>query len=383
MKMLNVELMDKIADYVINEKFPASELLFSYMVSDLGEENDMEREALVLRIHGSFNHKLLTDYYINSYYTFNSKLRSKADFIAKYSHVIANNYEDEKYIISEEEAIYKIAVLNQLSEMLPLNIENIRETGIFTDFLQYKYALAYCKLYSKGTTANYREAFRLFNELLEENPQKGINATIGYMYENGLGVNKDEFKAIEYYQRGIIEEDSESLYRMGMCYLNGIGVLKDKNKAIDFFRLSKLTQSYKQLASLYFDESGYEKAYPYYLKAAKELDPDSLYNVGYCLYEGKGVETDIEEATKYFIYASYFNQKDALYMIGNMYLKGIYFTKDIDQGLRYINRAKNYNNPDAYNYLGSLYESGTYVEKNRNKAIEYYQKAKKLSDEAL
>lgn len=52
--------------------------------------------------------------------------------------------------------------------------------------------------------------------------------TIGWLYQNGLGVPKDYVKAKQYYQQAIDKDNnSTALNNLAMLYVNGLGVPKD------------------------------------------------------------------------------------------------------------------------------------------------------------
>ncbi|RIB30994.1 hypothetical protein C2G38_2052203, partial [Gigaspora rosea] len=50
---------------------------------------------------------------------------------------------------------------------------------------------------------------------------------LGTYYQDGIGVEKDEYKAFNYFNRSAMKGHVEGTFNVGYCYRNGIGV--DKN----------------------------------------------------------------------------------------------------------------------------------------------------------
>src|ERR1700752_5315845 len=57
---------------------------------------------------------------------------------------------------------------------------------------------------------------------------------LGYCYEYGIGVEKDENKAFTHYQKSAEMNDPNGMYQVAYCYL-GIGVEIDKHKAFTYY----------------------------------------------------------------------------------------------------------------------------------------------------
>ena len=74
-------------------------------------------------------------------------------------------------------------------------------------------------------------------------------------------------------------------------------------------------------AELYRDEE-YETAIEYYRIAAAMGNVQSLANLGYCYYYGRGCKRDLKLAYAYFKMAARFKNTDALYKLSTMYEHG-------------------------------------------------------------
>src|SRR5688572_32188909 len=58
---------------------------------------------------------------------------------------------------------------------------------------------------------------------------------IGEYYELGNGIEKDEFKAFEYYKKSAENGYIEAKFYLGYCYVNGIGTEINKEKGFELF----------------------------------------------------------------------------------------------------------------------------------------------------
>ena len=66
----------------------------------------------------------------------------------------------------------------------------------------------------------------------------GAYCNLGNMYDEGLGVNQDYKKAVEYYQKACDLGDSGAYCNLGVMYSSGLGVAVDKNKALQLYKKS-------------------------------------------------------------------------------------------------------------------------------------------------
>lgn len=92
---------------------------------------------------------------------------------------------------------------------------------------------------------NYSEAVRLFNKSLQKgNNNSNLYAYLGYCYnDGGNGIQKDEKKAFDYFQKGYKLRNIECARALSICYRTGSGCEKSLKKACEysdtlFFRAS-------------------------------------------------------------------------------------------------------------------------------------------------
>src|SRR5260363_42480 len=75
-----------------------------------------------------------------------------------------------------------------------------------------------------------------FNQLDFIDDQKSEEILwLGYRYEHGIGVEKDENKAFILYQKSAEMNNSNGMYQVGYCYYLGIGIEIDEQKAFSYY----------------------------------------------------------------------------------------------------------------------------------------------------
>ena len=90
---------------------------------------------------------------------------------------------------------------------------------------------------SKLDESNYEEALELFLNGCVANDRKSPRY-VGYMYENGLGLNQNDVQANIYYHIGARRDDITSNYYLGLMYLEGKGVNKNVERAKYYFEIA-------------------------------------------------------------------------------------------------------------------------------------------------
>jgi tetratricopeptide (TPR) repeat protein len=94
---------------------------------------------------------------------------------------------------------------------------------------------------------------------------------LGYSYDTGQGVEKDEVEAVKWYREAADQNYVDAQCNLGSHYYSGIGVAKDYAEAAKWFR-----------------------------KAADQNNAIAQYNLGLCYSNGHGVAEDWVEAAKWF-----------------------------------------------------------------------------------
>lgn len=131
---------------------------------------------------------------------------------------------------------------------------------------------------------------------------------LGYRYEHGLGVEKDEFEAVYWYRKAANQNYAMAQYNLGVMYDFGQGVDKNYENAFYWYRKAAEQRhpgAENNLACLLESGEGCEKneqaALDWYRKAAEHGDAMGLKNLGEIYEKGKfGVEMSLTTAKKLY-----------------------------------------------------------------------------------
>ncbi|RIB10893.1 kinase-like domain-containing protein [Gigaspora rosea] len=107
----------------------------------------------------------------------------------------------------------------------------------------------------------------------------------------------------------------DGTYKVGHCYQYGIGAEKDERKAGEY---------YCKAATYEFD---IHKAFGYYQKSADMGYADGTYNVGYCYQYRIGVKMDEHKAFEYYQKSANMGNDSGMYQVGYCYENGIFGLK--------------------------------------------------------
>lgn len=84
--------------------------------------------------------------------------------------------------------------------------------------------------YAAFEAGDYETAYKLLKPLADQGDTKAQNH-LGVHYFLGLGVAKDQRKAVEWYEKAAKQGDPDAQRNLGDMYMNGHGVQKDDFKA--------------------------------------------------------------------------------------------------------------------------------------------------------
>ena len=133
------------------------------------------------------------------------------------------------------------------------------QTGSSLIFLALASSVLACT-YEEGNryykAKQYEKAYACFMQPDNRQNPKAQN-TLGLMYDSGLGVEKDQKKAVEWFTRSAMNGNAVAQYNLALAYRYGEGVPKDDSKALEW-----------------------------YLKAAEQQYAPAELNIGYLYDEG-------------------------------------------------------------------------------------------------
>jgi len=153
-------------------------------------------------------------------------------------------------------------------------------------------------------------------------------ATLGLCYQTGVGVKRDNARAVEWYKKAAAKGHAGAQNNLGMMYDQSIGVPRDSAKARELYVSAAnagLADAEFNVGLDFASEKNFEDARKWYQKAADQGHLRALNNLGNIYLLGRGVPVDLEQAKKYLIKpatagiavsqfgmaAAFFFQKDA------------------------------------------------------------------------
>ena len=177
--------------------------------------------------------------------------------------------------------------------------------------------LGICHREGRGVSKDPVKAKKWFEKSAQQNNAVGL-ASLGEFYERGWGDTPVDFqKATVLYQKAADQNYAWAQERLGYLYSNGIGVEKDLAKAFAMFqKAADLGSPSAQLAlgMLYYNgkipenkkpsdprkpsyrKKDFQKALAWTLKSAEGGYKDAQYNVAILYWRGDGTQVDLEKA---------------------------------------------------------------------------------------
>jgi TPR repeat protein len=277
------------------------------------------------------------------------------------------------------------------------------ETDIESQDVYVKWTDEYKKAreYLFGTEETPQDFEKALNLFLEEAENGNVLAMhdLGRMYADGLCVESDNDKAIEYYTKalsGFEQVESQKAwkyteYRIGKMFAQGLGTEQDYETAAQWFELSaekKYKYAQYSLGGLYYCGQGVEQdfqtAFSLYLKSAEQGFPYADYEVAKMYRDGVGTEKDADKSNSHFKKA--FKGFEALvknshddklqYRLGWMLQNGIGTQKDITRAKEYFEKSAAMGNIFAgYSLAKLILAEENPNQEELNMAIQYLQKA--------
>ena len=168
-------------------------------------------------------------------------------------------------------------------------------------------SIAYNYQHGKGgKSVDYAKAMKYYHIAAERGNTDAMN-DIGFMYERGLGVTKDDAEATKWYRKAAEQGNASGQNNFGIMYRDGLGVEKDYVEAVKWYRkAAEQGHAGGQLNLGYMYEKGYgvtkdnAEAVKWYRKAAEQGDAIAQCNLGICYQYGRGVSIDLTQAKYWY-----------------------------------------------------------------------------------
>ncbi|KAJ3107183.1 hypothetical protein HDU97_004603 [Phlyctochytrium planicorne] len=217
-------------------------------------------------------------------------------------------------------------------------------------------------------------------------PESNIGTGIlGYCYGEGFGVEKDEQKAFSLYLSAAQQGESVSMYNVAHCYEEGIGAEKNLEEAIKWYvQSANLGNCYAQNSLGYMYEEGLGVARDewvavhWYKLSAEQGYPWAQCNLGFCLQNGIGIEKNEELGSFWYQKAAVQGHSRAQHNLGHAYQYGIGVEKDEAMAVEWYKRSAGSGNAFALHSLGYCYQYGIGTEVDEGKAVKLYHESSTL-----
>ncbi len=200
---------------------------------------------------------------------------------------------------------------------------------------QYRVGLYYAQ--GMGVERNEETAVEWYQRAAESKNADAIIA-LGNAYREGKGVLKDDNKCLQYYTQAADLGDARAIYILADCYFNGDIAERDVPRAVRLYQKSalqaypaaviKINKIFDKFAQT-FNEAleaqnagDYEKALSLYESAADMGHRGSACNLGYCYQMGIGCKRDMKRAVYYYKSAAEDGSAAAKYNLGICYKQG-------------------------------------------------------------
>ena len=125
---------------------------------------------------------------------------------------------------------------------------------------------------------DYKDAWAKLTPLAEEGNTEA-QLYLGFMYDDGLGVVRDDAEAVKWYRSAAKAGHAEARYNLGWMYDYGEGVEQDYREAIKWYRRAaeaKHARAQNNLGWMYDKARGvkqdYRRAYMWYVLAQEQGD---------------------------------------------------------------------------------------------------------------
>ncbi|MBI3560267.1 MAG: sel1 repeat family protein [Gammaproteobacteria bacterium] len=136
---------------------------------------------------------------------------------------------------------------------------------------------------------HYEQAYKLWLPLAQQgNAEAQYNLAL--LFKNGLGIPKDERKALEWFHQAAHQGMTDAMYNIGVMYYEGKGAYRSDKSAIEWWQLG-----------------------------ADNNHPNCEYNLGVMYAYGMGIQKDLNKALKLWQAAAQQGHAEARAMLVRAY----------------------------------------------------------------
>lgn len=228
------------------------------------------------------------------------------------------------------------------------------------------------------SSQDYSNAVYWYAKAAEQRQPEACRS-LGDMYREGLGIDKDSKKAVFWYREAVKHGDSAAKAHLAYSLLDGVGVETDIALGMRLLTEAAhdgVVQAQFSLGQLYRTGRGVGKsiteAVKWFEMAAEQGYVEAQTSLGNLYALGEEILQDYGKAAKWYGSAALEGYAPAQFNLGLMYFNGKGVSEDPDQALDLFLRAAEQGLPEAEVYVGLIYEVYT---KDIPNAVEWYKRA--------
>jgi TPR repeat protein len=236
-------------------------------------------------------------------------------------------------------------------------------------------------LREKATSAQLNQLSAIYRHEADSGDPRA-QVSLGVMYLEGLGVGKDETRAISWFHRAADQGAASGQIALAEAYVQGSGVMKDDVEAVKWYRKAAEqgnAHAQRVLGDMYAQGIGVAKddveAVKWYRKSAEQGNVVVQGDLGDRYATGRGVAKDDVEAVKWYRKSAEQGYPLGQTILGYRYAQGIGVARDDREAVKWLQKAAEQNNPEAQQYLGVMHLNGRGVAKDDREAVRWFRKA--------
>lgn len=224
----------------------------------------------------------------------------------------------------------------------------IKAVEAFPENQRMRYQLAR----AKQASGQGRDAIRDLTELADEGYVAAIN-NLGATYQLGIGVRRDNAKALAWYEKAADKDFVPSMAILGWMYHAGVGTEKDDAKAVEWYE-----------------------------KAAEGGSGSAMHNLGHLYNRGSGVPINPEKAAEWFHRSAEAGFAQGMAMAAWTYQVGRGVAPDGEKAIDWYKRAIENGEVSAMTGVAAFYDSGgSGIARQSDKAALWFVRALKKGHE--
>lgn len=190
------------------------------------------------------------------------------------------------------------------------------------------------------------------------------NYYLGQMYHKGLGTERDDSQAMDYFKRAATLGHKGAQKAIVQLLLQGQDSVVDKSKARQLLdeQAARSLEATLAIAEWFFYGVGFDKDYAlarhFYQKAAEQGSGNAINHLGEMYRYGWGVEVDYDQAKRWYLKGVKSNYILSAHNIAEMYYLGEGVEKNYLVAFDWFQKSAAKNVSHSRYFLGKMYQQG-------------------------